>query len=328
MFIKFLKKIRYKVLVLILNLKHFKLNNAIVICSDPRGGSTWLMELFNKLPTTIINSEPLQVNAGVVPKGFNFGWNPYFPKEFKNEKLECFFYKILTFKIFNRWTTSFVSLKKIIWARKVVTKFVLANQLLPWLVVVIGDKLKHKPVYLVRHPIPTCMSQLKTFHKVSGDRLFLPLSKAERFNIPNDKCNELYKEHQIYINSLNSKLERHIALWCINNADLLRQESSGEWQTLFYEDLIENPKNVFINLLNSIHVEYDIQVINKINFRKPSHSNFNKDFKLNVDEQLNSYLGKFTKDELNKLQAIFDYFKIVHYSAFNAYPIKIERQAV
>lgn len=308
-------------LVIVLKMKKFKIKNAIIICSEPRGGSTWLMEIFNELPFTVVNLEPLHVNSGVVPKEFNFGWYPYLPKKVLDKKIELFFFKVFTLKIFNKWTTGFISLKKVVWSKLIITKFVLANQLLPWIVVNFSDKLRYKPIFLVRHPVTTCISQLKTFHKVAYKDLFKPLAEKEKFIVPMINFNERFKKHEVYINSLNSKLERQVALWCINNSNLFNHEDNNKWVTVFYENLIENPENEFFNLLTSLKIKFNPQNLKRINFKKPSYSNFNKDYKVNVNEQLQSSLSKFSRDELQKLQDVFNYFNVVQYSAFSAYPI-------
>jgi hypothetical protein len=326
MVLKFKKKIRYVILVLILKLKRFKLKNAIVICSDPRGGSTWLMEIFAELPLPVINLEPLHANSGVVPKKFNLGWYPSVSKESSDLQLEQVFFNILTFKVFNKWTTGFVSVKKLIWSKVVVTKFVLVNQMLPWLVTRFGNKLKYKPVYLVRHPIPTCMSQLKTFHGVKEKDLFKSLKGSVKFVTPSCNFNERFKKHEVYINSLDSKIERHIALWCINNGNLFNHEDSDKWITLFYEDLVISPLEEVVKLFNKMKIPFKSERFEKFNFQKPSHSNFNNEYKSNPVLQLESFLAKFSKEELQRLQSVLDYFKIVQYSAFNAYPIKGQKE--
>ncbi|MDO6758747.1 sulfotransferase domain-containing protein [Tamlana sp. 2_MG-2023] len=305
------KKFRYVILTSILNCKQFALKNTIIICSDPRGGSTWLMEIFNALPYTIVNLEPLHVNSGVVSKKNKLGWFPYLPKEYSNLQFENLFFNILTLKIYNKWTTSFVSVKKILCAKIVVTKFVLANQLLPWLVDKFGDELKFKPVYLVRHPITTCISQLKTFHNIKDKDLFKPLDNSEKFIVPKVIFNERFKKHESYINSLNTRLERQIAMWCINNANLIFNEYPCGWIIVFYE---------VTKLLKAINIDFNIEKLRNFNFKKPSHSNFNKDYQDDANLQLESFFSKFSKEELLRIQNIFDYFNFTVYSAFEAYP--------
>ena len=78
---KFKKKIKFFFFKIILSSKNFNVENSIIIFSEARGGSTWLMEILSTIPKTAINWEPLHVKNGVVPKKLNWGWRPYIHKE-------------------------------------------------------------------------------------------------------------------------------------------------------------------------------------------------------------------------------------------------------
>ena len=109
-------------------------------------------------------------------------------------------------------------------------------------------------------------------------------------------------------------------MWCINNTNLLNHDNSSKWVTVFYEDLIRNPELVFGDLLKKMGICFTKEDIKKINFKKPSRSNFNGDYKVDITKQLESFLDKLSKKELQKLQDIFTYFGVSKYSAFSAYP--------
>src|SRR5690242_1804363 len=64
----------------IIKIKNFQAEQGIILCSEPRGGSTWLMEIFTKIRGTLINWEPLHVENGVVPKEFRWGRMPNIPE--------------------------------------------------------------------------------------------------------------------------------------------------------------------------------------------------------------------------------------------------------
>lgn len=321
MLLKFKKNIRLKLLFLILKMKCFSLKNAIIIVSDPRSGSTWLGELFNILPKSIINREPLQAYFGVVPKKFNLGWYPYESIDNPNKELQRFFEKVLTFKMFNKWTTVRVSIKKLFKAKNVITKFTLFNQLLPWFVSHFKNKLKHKPVYLVRHPITTCVSQLKTLHKLQHKEMLEPFDLSSRFNAPKCAYGDRFELHVVYINSLGTKLERHIALWCINNCNLL-ENNTDDWVTIFYEDFVLEPYKNLKKLFISLGLDFEEQDLKAYNFSRPSKSNYRKNFNANKNKQLAGFLSQLSKKELSRIQNIFNHFNLKHYSAFDAFPIK------
>ena len=318
---KYIKKFRFIILALILRLKCFRVKNAIIVFSNPRGGSTWLMEIFNTLPYSVINMEPLHNDFGVVPKRINLGHYPYLPVDYSDSKVEKLFLNIISFRIFNKWSTNKISFKKLVSAKIVITKFILANQLLPWFVVKFAHKLNYKPVCLFRHPITTCISQLKTFHKMDTENFFKSLNSSEKFLIPNSLFAERFNEHLTFINALESKMEQQIAVWCINNANLFNHTCSDKWITVFYEDIVKSPLSETANLFNTMGVDYDYNKLAQYDFIKPSKSNFFKQYNSNSETQLEGYLNQFSKEQLQRIQTIFDHFNFRIYSAFNAYPI-------
>jgi hypothetical protein len=315
------KKIRRQLLFFILKHKRFKLHNAILLFSDPRGGSTWLMEVLSQLPRTISNREPLQGHHGVVPKEFGFGWYPLIPVESRESKYIDFFEKVLCFKLFNDWNTRSVSLKKLIFSKFVITKFVLGNQLLPWIAATFNNQLNYKPIYLLRHPVAVCMSQLNTIAKIKPTQQFLILPKSKRFKIFETLNNERFIKHEGYLSSLETKMEIQVALWCINNKNLLN-EKQPHWVMVYYEDLLLNPDKEFDLLLKNTGLDKMGGNTQKINFRKPSSTVYNSKLLQNPEDQLSKFTNIFTYDELQKLQNVLDYFEIKIYNAFNPYPLK------
>lgn len=317
---QFKKSLKLKLIYFRLRFKNYNLNDAILIFSEARGGSTWLMELLKNIPGTVINWEPLHVNNGVVPKEFKFGWRPHIPIDNDSPKYLSLFASIFKLKIYNKWTTRYIFWVDLKNSKHVLTKFVRANQSLSWVVHKFPD-LMHKPILLFRHPITTCMSRLKTFDKISSKHIMTE-RKNEDFKIPDCINNERFTLHEDYLNSLNTKLEVEIAIWCINNVNLITHVDRNKWQTVFYEDLVLYPETTFKALLKGIDIHLSNQILENINYRSASVSNYHGDLKAIPENQLESFLKQLTKEELQRIQAIFDYFNLKTYSAFNAYPIK------
>ncbi|MFD2823320.1 sulfotransferase [Lacinutrix iliipiscaria] len=315
-----MKKFKKHILHFFLKLKVFRTKDSILIFSEARGGSTWLMELLKNIPGVIINWEPLHVDYGVVPKSYKLGWRPKIDKENKETKYKTLFSNIIRMKTFNDWTTKYVSWKDVQSSKYVLTKFVRGNQCLPWFVNTFSE-LKHPPILLLRHPITTCISRLKTFEGVTNVNVAL-LENDMSFKIPDCINNERFVNHQKYIHELQTQLEVEIAIWCVNNADIIKLENQNKWMTLFYEDLVSNPKQTLKEVLKGIHIELSDAVVNQIQYTKPSASNYHGNFKPSKVKQIESYLDHLNQDTLLRIQSIFDYFNLKVYSAFSAYPIK------
>ncbi|UAB81226.1 sulfotransferase [Marixanthomonas sp. SCSIO 43207] len=297
------------------------MKNTIVICSEARGGSTWLMELLSNIPNSIINWEPLHVTNGVIASNLKLGWRPLIYKDNNDNTIKKKFEKIFMLKTYNKWTLRYVDIAHLKGAKYVITKFVRFNQSLPWLVHQF-PALQHKPIFLLRHPITTCISRLKTFEKETDIQTITTKQKLGSFTIPNCLNNERYIQHKTYIESLESQLEREIAIWCINNVNLIEHPDNDKWITLYYEDLVLNPKIIFEGLLKNLNVQIPNNVLDKIQYRKASSSDYLKLFKRNPKQQLMSFLKDLDEPYLEKVQDIFNYFDLKVYSAYKAWPIK------
>lgn len=316
------KFIKNRLIQLPVSVKKYSLKNAIIISSESRSGSTWLMEVLGEIPNSVVNWEPLHPNKGVVPKHYKFGSRPFIKPTNDSKTLIDFFENVLTLKSYSSWTVKFISFNKVFSSKYVVTKFVRANSLLPWFTRNLN--LEHKPILLLRHPITTCASQLKTFNKVTGASLSQPYSEQEIFMPPDCINNERYIENQAYINSLLTPLERKIALWCVNNMDVIKHEDTERWITVYYEDLVLNPEEELSTLLKNLDLPFTLKNFKNIDFKKPSNSNALKSYSSDINIQLESFLSDFEDEYLKKIQNIFDYYGLEDYKASSAYPIKLK----
>ncbi|GGG53106.1 hypothetical protein GCM10010976_25210 [Bizionia arctica] len=150
----------------------------------------------------------------------------------------------------------------------------------------------------------------------------LSLKNEGNFIIPDCINNQRFLKHQNYLNNLKTKLEVEIAVWCINNVNILNHKNNNKWMVVFYEDLVLDPEKTFKAVLKGLNINLLSELLKKIEFRKASASNFDNQLKSKPQEQLESVFKNFNNDELLNIQAIFDYFELKVYSAFNSYPIK------
>ena len=318
------RKLRYKILFLILHFKRFKLKNSIIIFSEPRGGSTWLAEILQVIPNSVLNHGPLHAKNGVIPKDLYMGWTPEMEKSNLEQKYTALFGKIFSYKLYNKWTASYLGIKQLLGAKYVITKMVLANRLLPWVSLALNSELKIKPVYLLRHPIPTCISQLKTLKGLNKEKIL----KGEAEGSPSGKfCSssdeEIKEEISIshFISSLRTPLERQVAYWCQSNCPNLNNSFRSSWITVYYEDLMLSPFDQSKQLFNQLGIKIEEDKLKNFPFSKPSNSNFLNTYCSNTKDQLEGFLQELTTEELERLQRIFNFFGLRVYSAFDAFPI-------
>lgn len=296
---------------IILNTKNFKASESITIFSEARGGSSWLAEILSDIVDVCINWEPLYVSRGVVPNRYNFGWRPYIPKEEVNEEYLSLFTKIHEYKAHTFWTRSYLTIGKAIRGKQVLVKYVRANLLVPYLMENLD--FKFPPVFLLRNPIDTCMSQIKTFDS-SG--------KKAHADIPDWMNNERFVEHHDFMSRLESNLEITIAKWCLNNCPTIDQLGSFKVHVLFYEDLLADPRAELEKILVSYGIPDYGEKLNQIDFRKPSATDFKKQYRKSVDEQLNKNFRQLDDQTKDKIQNIYDHFGFKLYSAYSPLPDK------
>lgn len=296
----------------ILNLKNFESAKSIIIFSEARGGSTWLMEIMSDLLPVCINWEPLHVNNGVVPKEKNFGWRPFIPEADSNPDNYLLFKKIHEYKVCTSWTTKYLSLVKIFKSKYVLTKYVRANLLVPYLTS--KYEFAHKPIYLIRHPIDTCLSQIRAF----GDDENISIANR----VPQCMNNERFVIHREYLNGLESKLELKIAYWCINNCRTLNKLAHSKVCVVFYSDLIMNPQEEVNRILISTKLDEYNKDINKLDFRRASMTDFKNDLSKSAKLQLQKNIDELDVEMKDRIQSIFDYFGLNLYSAYSSRPNK------
>lgn len=293
--------------------KSFCLEDSILITSETRSGSTWLMELLSNIPFTVINWEPLHPRFGVVPDEYKWGNRPFIPESSTPDEFLTLIKEILTLKRNTDWTLSFCYINRAVTANRVITKCVRANLLLPWLTSNI--RFKHKPVLLLRHPISVAISQLETFKNEKRE--------LQNFQIPDWINNERFTENLGFIAGLATRLEKKVALWCINHLTTIRHPEHGKrWLVVYYEDLLLDPAGELQRILSELNLDIEEALMDNINFRKPSATKFKDQFEEDPVRQLEKWQGLLTQEEKNNMQKIFDHFNISEYSAFQNGPIR------
>lgn len=310
---EWVKKLNYNVLSVVLSFKKFNTENGIIILSEARGGSTWLMEILGNIPNTIFNWEPLHPEKGVVPKKFRWGNRPYLPENDSNPEYKKLMHEILCMKKHSGWTLERNSFSRAIKSETVITKFVRANLLLPWMLQ--NFRLNSKPIFLLRHPIDTCISHINAFGEMEQIK--------NKRDIPGWINNERFFQHFDLLKKPISQLEYRIAFWCLNNAWVIQKNFLNKCIIVYYEDLVMHPeeerKRILIELKRN---EMSEKAMYSVNLRKASSTNFKNELKTNPEEQLIKNIKNLNSSTKEKIQKIFDHFNFTVYNAFSPFPDK------
>jgi hypothetical protein len=202
--------------------------------------------------------------------------------------------------------TSHLDWTRVISANTVLTKTVRAVRMLPQLVEEFD--FIHKPIHLLRHPIPTVISQTVNFNEM------LAIDTVERIG----NCN-LSLETLDFLKHLQGQYENRLALWCIFNQEVL-SGSTEKWITVYYEDIVQNP----VREIDRINMECGLRVpVETIEFDKASKSDFKNQFvQGNPDKQLSKWTNQVSEFDKQRMQRILDYFEIQIYSAYDLCPLR------
>lgn len=183
------------------------------------------------------------------------------------------------------------------------TKFVRANLLLPWMTTRIA--FARKPILLLRHPVPTVLSQLKAFPSAEH--------RAAAFRVPDQIFNERYIAHADYLSSLPPGLERSLALWCLNNHATLHHPRHGsDWQVVHYEDLLHSPITSLERIGEAWHVD-PAPWIDHVRNNRSSATDFQQERLSDPAAQATKWIQRIDAPLAARLQSILDHFGIDEY---------------
>jgi len=281
----------------------YAVEDNIIIFSEARGGSTWLMECLYKIPDVIINWEPLHSKKGVVPE--SWGNRPYVENEEESDEYFKILKEIFCLQRRNKWTLGRNEFLKFARPKFIILKFVRANLLLPF--ILDNFHLRKRVIFLLRHPIDTCISQLKAFDYDKKDLLSSYLDNEKK----------KFSDHLPFLKLLNSNLEVKIAIWCINNIKTINLLPRYKNKIIFvyYKDLVLNPNEEFHKILEKLEIKDSAKVTSLIDFTKASKTSLNSK-KIDPERQIWKNINSLSDNEKIAIQKVFDYFDFKLYSAF------------
>lgn len=239
---------------LINRFNRINLNNNIYIFAMGRGGSTLLLEALNSgLRRSTKVWEPLAAGGVKIKalKKWKFTNQPLIPEKTKEPELYSIFENLFKGRILNL-SLIYVNYGKLLlipFNKYLIFKFCRGNLLLPWLV----TNFNIKPILLLRSPYAIINSQV-------NHNAYSELKKTPSFHVTSNVpfYNE-YKKHEAVFNSCNT-MEEHLAIkWALNLQIIHHKNHNKKWLTIFYEDLVRNPKKELLKIKNYIGLPINIE---------------------------------------------------------------------
>ncbi|WP_243472483.1 sulfotransferase [Winogradskyella sp. MH6] len=304
------KKLKNNIAKSVINNKNYSPLNNHYLFADPRGGSTWLTEMVQKITNEPIIWEPLHLNRKSSPfKALNFDWRQYIPEDETWESAKNSFNLLFKGKVLNDGVLYHSTFKQCLTSSSLLFKICRGSGLIPWLTK--NHDFNYKPIHLIRHPFAVVSSQLR--HGGWSQHKFT------QFNIPETPYNQYYIEHSEFLKSLKSIEQVMVAMWCISNLRTLNNKRNNcDWITINYEDLILNPYEIMNIILDQWHNDYDIS---QLDFFKNSKTT-KDDSPKSKEKRITHWEKNLSEIQKKDMGTVLDYFNVTHYAKDNPYPIK------
>jgi hypothetical protein len=277
------------------------------IFADPRGGSTWLMEIIQNITNEPVIWEPLDLNKKNNPfVSLNFDWRQFIPSYENWTEAKHTFELLFKGEILAENILDYSTFSQLNNSGSLLFKFCRGNALLPWLVE--NFQFKYKPIYFIRHPFAVVSSQLRH----GAWNYDLP-----QFEVPQTSFNELYIEHKDFLKSIKSIEESLVARWCLHNVYALNHiENNKKWITITYEDFVTNPKIQTKRILELWDMNYDID---SISFDKNSLTTHDDSPTSKIDK-ISNWKIFFNESQIIQMKNVLHHFEVRLYDSDSVYP--------
>jgi Sulfotransferase family len=245
--------------------QHLTGDNIISVFSDPRSGSTWVSDIFCKLPDSMLIYEPLfMIPEYREIKDLGFCFHQYIPEDAEWPEAIEFFRKLYNMEVGSpgsfRLYFANRTLKNIKSAKYFVYKDCCSNMLLPWLTA----RFNVNPVYIIRHPCAVIASQLKNWgweYAIKDPKAYFP--------DPKYRFKEIFFQYQDIIDKISRPEERLAAEWALHNSVPIKHPLNDiRWITVPYEKLYLHPEPELNRIFGRLKIEMPEEVLKGI--RNPS----------------------------------------------------------
>ncbi len=279
----------------------------IFISGEPRGGTTWLMELLMQ-PNDCLIWEPLHLQnlQQYNPEFYKaLGILPYIPENETWNDAREYFKKLFSGELpYGLEINRQYHIKNLNACNNILFKFCRANMLLPWLT---KEFPEIKPIYLIRHPLSVISSQFRhsAFNSVGTiHNLFEVRTKG------NPLYTDIFEKHANKINAIKSRESMFANWWAIQNSIPLNARKKN-WLTVSYERLYLNPIEELDRISDYIRIRstYNIEAI-----KSPSSTTKSGSGILEKKSQLANFKRHLTNSQIKEILDIIESYEITQYN--------------
>ena len=281
----------------------------VSVFSEPRGGSTWVSDIFCQLPESILIMEPLflyPLYPEIKDVGFHF--HQWIPEDAEWPEASEYFRKLYNMEIGSRKSVRLYffnkTLKHVSRARYYVYKDCASTMLVPWLTA----RFDVNPVYVIRHPCAVVASQLKYKH---WD--YIQKDLLAHFPPPDFRYKEIFFQYQDIIDKMTKPEERMAAEWCLHNSVTIQHPLNNiRWVTVAYEKLYKEPEEEITRIFGRLGLAIPDRVLAEI--RKPSGTTLNGSVAdIRSGQQLESWRKVLSAEQVRNIMNIVKEFGMDFY---------------
>ncbi|MFX0035954.1 MAG: sulfotransferase domain-containing protein [Candidatus Hermodarchaeota archaeon] len=297
--------------------KKIKTQDTLIISGTPRSGTTWLMEIIEKLPKYASVFEPLNPKWFPDAKLYGFNSRTYVPLNTDWKRGEKYLHKVFSGKIISKnpnYNPDPKFIIKRLLSNKIVVKFIRANRLLPW----IQEKFQLKGIiHIIRHPCATINSQLEKnyfgYNYLTKDFTEKMPSKEVLIN----EISQIKNYKSFFLNIVKNfkhKEEILAAIWCIDNIIPLTSIYVNKLYILTYESLISEGLKELKKLYTFFGEKLNKASINQLLIPSRLTKGENPKKVLNLNYQINKWKTSLNENQINRIIDVVHEFGLDFYT--------------
>ncbi len=302
----------------------FEASKTISIFGTPRSGTTWLMELLEKMPRYISLFEPLHPDWFSPPLETNRSYmlRPFLNPdqhniEFKNYLESIFRGEVISRNPHFKWRHYL----KRFYGQRLIVKFIRGNRILPWIT---NNFNLRGEILIIRHPCSTIASQFKSGvtgyvtetereNELKGIDIKLEMILSEIKNVVPQRIYESVKK-------LDDKESIYAVSWVLDYYIPLYYRKKYNFLVVPYEELVKNGRKELDRIMKYLDVK-DIpdKIYNEIEVpSKTAKRDYYKDkedyYKKDKEKQLSKWKEHLSPKQQENIFQILELFDIDFYS--------------
>lgn len=281
-------------------------NETISIFGSPRSGTTWIMNIFSAVKNYKSIFEPFHIKWYPKFHTLNLFPRPYIGKDEQSKELRKYIINIINGNI-KKSNTNFRYKDTInrIRAKKIILKFVRGNRVLPWYYNNIPESKIN--VFLLRHPMSTIQSQIKSgvrgYFRRKNEKLQKNVIKKEIL-----KINEIKHVREKILKDMDNYNEYEMLALTYGIDNYIPIQSGIKISTIYYEDIFNNGLTSIYDVLNHNKIEYKNNRLER-ELGIPSqttHKDTEKKFKNQLSKWTSSNEMKVQEERIRNILQLFE----------------------